>query len=85
MIRDELVADVHPDEVANYSAGGWVEVESGNVSPGDNNHVSAILDHLTKTQPDAKPKVADVEAALGIDVSGADVTDAWRQYKGETE
>lgn len=25
MVRDDKTADVHPDEVDNYAAGGWVK------------------------------------------------------------
>lgn len=44
---------------------------------------TAVLSYLIDSQPEAKPTVADVTDALGVEVKGADITAAWHKFKAE--
>lgn len=53
------------------------------VSEDLSDNATAVLSYLIDTQPEAKPTVADVTDALGVEVKGADITAAWHKFKAE--
>lgn len=81
--RKALAAALADPSVAGPAAASEPATAPAATAPATSATVDEVFDWIVESDPEKKPLVADMEAALGKDVPGSAITQAWDKFQAD--